>query len=145
MNPLIFFSTLKLFSESFYHFMNNIYICDQKASFQIEALLEKGMKIRYDGYALNYIMSKYCNLTININSQKCVITYEMQVYLMYVGWNMMNNYLSIHKYNPIIYTNSMDRIDVSKITPREIVTQFLGENIAASFFQSSKQTKEESC
>jgi len=135
MNPIIFFTALKLYSELFYQFLHIIYTHDPCASSHIEALIGKGMDIRDNGYSLQYIMDKYSNLTIDVNGKRSEVTYEMQIYLIYVGWNAMDNYLSIHKYNPIVNTNCMSRIDVSSITFRDIVTQFLDENKIASFFK----------
>lgn len=135
MNLLIFFTALKDYSSLFHYFLNNIHIRDKNASLQIEKLLQKGMKTRYNGYSLNYIMREYDNLTIDVNGQKRLVTYKIQIYLIYVGWNAMNAYLSKHKYNPIVHTNCIDTIDVTNITLVNIVIQFLDENAAASFFQ----------
>ena len=135
MNQFIFFTALKLYSDLLHNFMNNIHIYDQNASSQIETLLQKGVKIRYYGYSLNYIMCEYDNLTIDVNGTKRIISYEMQIYLMFIGWNMMNNYLSIHKYSPIIHINCVDRVDVSRITFLDIITQFLDEDVATVFFK----------
>jgi len=135
MNPIFFFTALKLYSELFYRFINSIYAHDPGASSHIEALIGKGMDIRDNGYSLHYIMDKYTNLIIDVNGQKSEVSYEMQIYLIYVGWCAMNNYLSIHKYNPIRNTNCMSRIDVSPITFRDIVNQFLDKTKIASFFK----------
>lgn len=79
-------------------------------------------------------MSEYSNLMIDFNGSHCDVSYEIQFYLLFVVWNVMNNYFSKHKYNPIIHNDCMNTLNVSKITFLDIVTQFMNESVCANFF-----------
>lgn len=134
LNPFIISAAISNFEKLLQDFLNKIKQYDSNASLQIESLLQKGMQIRYNKYSVNNIMSEYNNLTIDVNGTHRNVSYEIQIYLLFVGWNVMNNYFSKHKYNPIIHNDCMNTLNVTKITFLDIVTQFLDESVCANFF-----------
>jgi len=80
----------------------------------IENIIIHGMLIRYARYSVNYMMKEFNILSISCNNMTYTMDRNMEIYLMYIGWNIMDKYCN-DKYKDmhVLHRDCFDTIILS--------------------------------